>query len=105
MNLIWEKIQFKVFDALKLPQDNLNCFNVCIIQNAVEEVFQVHWTLGRDKELELYFSLGLSTFVPISGTEATSCTEKAVFLCFALVVFVCLAEDVKLSAYGRQPIL
>jgi hypothetical protein len=42
MNLIWEKIQFKVFDALKLPQDNLNCFNVCIIQNAVEEVFQVH---------------------------------------------------------------
>jgi hypothetical protein len=37
-----EKIEFKVFDALKLPQDNLDCFNVCEIQTAVEEVFQVH---------------------------------------------------------------
>jgi hypothetical protein len=37
-----EKIEFKVFDALKLPQDNLDCFNVCVIQSAVEEAFQVH---------------------------------------------------------------
>ena len=25
-----EKIEFKIFDALKLPQDNLDCFNVYI---------------------------------------------------------------------------
>jgi hypothetical protein len=37
-----EKIEFKVFDALKLPLDNLDCFNIYLIQNVVEKVFQVH---------------------------------------------------------------
>jgi hypothetical protein len=31
MKVNGEKIEFKVFDALKLPQDTLDCFNVCII--------------------------------------------------------------------------
>jgi hypothetical protein len=42
MKVNGEKIEFKVFDALKLPLDTHDCFNVCVIQNAVEEVFQVH---------------------------------------------------------------
>lgn len=37
-----KKIELKVFYALKLPQDNLDCFNVYVIQNTVEEVFHVH---------------------------------------------------------------
>jgi hypothetical protein len=37
-----EKIEFKVFDALKLPQDDNDCFNVCVVQSIVEEIFQVH---------------------------------------------------------------
>jgi hypothetical protein len=37
-----EKIEFKVFDALKSPQDNIDCFNVCMLNNVLEEVFQVH---------------------------------------------------------------
>jgi hypothetical protein len=37
-----EKIEFKVFYAFKLPLDNLDCFNICLIQNVVEKVFQVH---------------------------------------------------------------
>jgi len=39
MKINGKKIEFKVFDALKLPQDNLDCFNVCVIQNGVEEFF------------------------------------------------------------------
>jgi hypothetical protein len=35
------KIEFKIFDALKLPQDDLECFNVCMIQGVIEKVFQV----------------------------------------------------------------
>jgi hypothetical protein len=42
MKVYGEKIEFKVFNALKLPQDNLDCFNVCVIQSAMEEAFQVH---------------------------------------------------------------
>jgi len=42
MKVNGEKIEFKVFDALKLPLDNLDCFNICEIQNVVEKVFQVH---------------------------------------------------------------
>jgi hypothetical protein len=37
-----EKIELKIFDALKLPQDDLECFNVCMIQGVVEKVFPVH---------------------------------------------------------------
>jgi hypothetical protein len=36
-----EKIEFEIFDALKLPQDDMECFNVCMMQDLVEEVFQV----------------------------------------------------------------
>jgi hypothetical protein len=39
MKVNGEKIEFKVFDALKLAQDNLDCFHICEIQAAVEEVF------------------------------------------------------------------
>jgi hypothetical protein len=42
MKVNGEKIEFKVFDALKLPQDHLDCFNVCEVQTAVEKAFQVH---------------------------------------------------------------
>ena len=42
MKLNGEKIEFKIFDALKLPQDDLECFNVYMIQGIVEKVFQVH---------------------------------------------------------------
>jgi hypothetical protein len=43
MKVNGEKIEFKVFDALKLPLDNLDCFNICEIQNVVEKVYQVHY--------------------------------------------------------------
>jgi hypothetical protein len=42
MKVNGEKIEFKIFDALKLPQDDMECFSVCIMQGIVEEVFQVH---------------------------------------------------------------
>ena len=42
MNVNCEKIEFNIFDALKLPQDDLECFNVCIIQDVAGKVFQVH---------------------------------------------------------------
>jgi hypothetical protein len=41
MKVNGEKIEFKIFDTLKLPQDNLECLNVCMIQDVIEEVFQV----------------------------------------------------------------
>jgi hypothetical protein len=37
-----EKIEFKVFEESKLPQDELECFNVCMIQGVVENTFQDH---------------------------------------------------------------
>jgi hypothetical protein len=43
MKVNGEKIEFKIFDALKLPQDDMECFNVCMIQGVVEEVFQVQY--------------------------------------------------------------
>jgi hypothetical protein len=41
MKVNGEKIEFKIFDALKLPQDDMEYFNVCMVQDMVEEVFQV----------------------------------------------------------------
>ena len=41
MKVNGEKIELKIFDALKLPQDDMECFNVCMMQSVVEEVFQV----------------------------------------------------------------
>ncbi|XP_059455005.1 uncharacterized protein LOC132185221 [Corylus avellana] len=37
-----EKIEFKIFKALQLNQDDLECFKVCMIQSAIDKVFQVH---------------------------------------------------------------
>jgi hypothetical protein len=38
-----EKIEFRVFEESQLlPQDNLECFNVCMIQGVVENAFQDH---------------------------------------------------------------
>jgi hypothetical protein len=42
MKVNGEKNEYKLFDTLQLPQDNLDCSSVCVLQNAVEEVFQVH---------------------------------------------------------------
>ena len=39
MKVNGEKIEFKMFDALKLPLDDLECFNVCMSQGVVEKVF------------------------------------------------------------------
>ena len=39
MKVNGEKIEFKIFDALKLLQDDMECFNLCIMQSVVEEVF------------------------------------------------------------------
>jgi hypothetical protein len=41
MKVNGEKIEFKIFDALKLLQDDMECFNLCMVQDVVEEVFQV----------------------------------------------------------------
>ena len=41
MKVNGEKIEFKIFDALKLHQDDMECFNVCMVQYVVKEVFQV----------------------------------------------------------------
>jgi hypothetical protein len=37
-----KKIVFKVFEESQLPQDDVECFNVCMIQSVVENVFQDH---------------------------------------------------------------
>ena len=42
MNVNGEKIEFKIFDALKLSQNNMDCFNVCVIHGVIEKVLQVH---------------------------------------------------------------
>ena len=39
MKVNGENIEFKIFDALKLPLDDLECFNVCMSQGVVEKVF------------------------------------------------------------------
>ena len=42
MKVNGEKIEFKVFDASKLPQDELECFNVYMIQGVCENAFHDH---------------------------------------------------------------
>jgi hypothetical protein len=42
MKVNGEKITFKVFEESKLPQDERECFNVCMIQGVVENTFQDH---------------------------------------------------------------
>jgi len=36
MKMNGEKIEFRVFDAMKLPQDNHDCFNICMVQSVIE---------------------------------------------------------------------
>jgi len=101
MKVNGEKIEFKVFDAIKLHQDTLDCFNVYIIQNIVEEVFQVHHIDPIGSTLimvvnnctscaRVQFSLGSSESTSISGSEATSCTETVIsfkILCWIVIFF------------------
>jgi hypothetical protein len=42
MKVNGEKIIFKVFEESKLPQDDVECFNACMIQGIVENTFQDH---------------------------------------------------------------
>ena len=42
MNINGEKIKFKVFEESRLPQDDLDCVNVCMIQGVVENTLQDH---------------------------------------------------------------
>ena len=42
MKVNGEKIESKIFDTLKLPQDDIECFNVCMLEGVAEKVFQVH---------------------------------------------------------------
>ncbi|XP_059461884.1 uncharacterized protein LOC132190871 [Corylus avellana] len=73
-----EKVEFRIFDALKLPQDDLECFNVYMLHGVVEKVFQVHYiehwrppspivskdrTLSRNLKMSLKTSLKLCTFL------------------------------------------
>ena len=39
MKVNGEKITFKVFEESKLPENELECFNVCMIQGVVENAF------------------------------------------------------------------
>jgi hypothetical protein len=41
MKVNGEKIEFKIFDALNLPQHDMECFNVCMVQDVVEKALQV----------------------------------------------------------------
>jgi hypothetical protein len=42
MKLNGEKIVFMVFEESQLPQDDVECFNACMIQGVVENTFQDH---------------------------------------------------------------
>ena len=42
MKVNGEKIKFKVFEESRLPQDDLDCVNVCMIQGVVENTLQDH---------------------------------------------------------------
>jgi hypothetical protein len=37
-----KKVEFKMFDAMKLPQDNHECFNIDVVQSTAKEILQVH---------------------------------------------------------------
>ena len=42
MEVNGEKVEFKVFDAMQLPQDNHVCFNIGVVQNTAKAILQVH---------------------------------------------------------------
>jgi hypothetical protein len=42
MEVNGEKVEFKMFDAMKLPQENHECFNIGVVQSTAKEILQVH---------------------------------------------------------------
>jgi hypothetical protein len=42
MEVNGEKVEFKMFDAMKLPQDNYECFKIDVVQSTAKEILQVH---------------------------------------------------------------
>jgi hypothetical protein len=42
MEVNGKKVEFKVFDAIKLPQDTHECFNIGVVQSTTKEILQVH---------------------------------------------------------------
>jgi hypothetical protein len=42
MEVNGEMVEFKVFDAMQLPQDNHECFNIDVVQSTAKEILQVH---------------------------------------------------------------
>jgi hypothetical protein len=42
MKVNGEKITFKVFEESQLPQNDIECFNACMIQDVVDNAFQDH---------------------------------------------------------------
>jgi hypothetical protein len=42
MEVNGEKVEFKVFDAMQLPQNNYECFNIGVVQNTAKSILQVH---------------------------------------------------------------
>jgi hypothetical protein len=42
MEVNGKKVKFKVFDAMKSPQGNQECFNIDVIQSTAKEILQVH---------------------------------------------------------------
>jgi hypothetical protein len=67
MKVNCEKIKFKIFDALKLPQDNIESFNVYIIQGVVDKVFQASHIdpLKMCTSLRLLHHIQVSTLLPL----------------------------------------
>jgi hypothetical protein len=97
-----EKIEFKIFDALKLPQYDMECFNVCMIQDVVEKVFQVHHidpleatftqsftrqTLSRNLKMLLMTSLKLCTFLSPPQSTQVGTPFHLKLLCLLILLF------------------
>ena len=77
MKVNGEKIVFKVLEELQSPQDDLECFNVCMIQGVTENTFQdhqinpleatlAHSVIRKDKE-----PVVVTGIAPILGFEAS----------------------------------
>jgi hypothetical protein len=42
MKVNGENVEFKVFDTMKFPQENHECFNIGVVQSNAKEILQVH---------------------------------------------------------------
>jgi hypothetical protein len=96
------KIEFKIFNALKLPQDDLECFNVCMIQGVVEKFFQDHHidpleatlthgsqgrTLSQNLKMLLMTSLKLCTFLrPLQSIQVSTPPLHLKLLCLLILL-------------------